>query len=50
VVLVWFEIGLVAGVPPFTKKTPFSPISATVSVLESSLLSIRAVFKAFRCV
>ena len=34
----------------FYKKTPFFPISATVSVLESSLLSIRAVFKAFRCV
>ena len=32
----------------FTKKTPFFPISATVSVLESSLLSIRALFDAFK--
>ena len=32
----------------FTKKTPFFPILATLRVLESSLLSIRALFDAFK--
>ena len=36
------------GKKTFTEKQPFSPISATLRLLESSLLSIRAVFDAFR--
>ena len=42
----WENLGLQRA--RFTKKTPFFPILATLSVLESSLLSIRALFDAFK--